>query len=103
MAPLESLLDDAAQALIAGDLAALERLTPQIESASLHPLDRASAERLAAKAGRNARLLDAATRGIKAARHRFAEITQGPTLTTYNAKGQKALIAPLAAEPARRV
>jgi hypothetical protein len=40
---------------------------------------------------------------VKAARLRMTEITRGPTLTTYDARGQKALIAPLGSEPARRV
>jgi hypothetical protein len=103
MASLETLLDAAADALLAGDLAAVSRLTPEIESATVHSADRASAERLQAKAQRNARLLQAATRGVKAARLRVAEITRGPTLTTYDARGQKALIATSGLEPARRV
>ena len=102
MAPLEDLLDQAAQALLAGDLSALATLTPRIESAAL-PQDRATAERLQAKAQRNARLLEAATRGVKAARLRVAEITRGPTLTTYDARGQKAQIAPQGLTAARRV
>lgn len=103
MASLEDLLDAAAEALLAGDLTALSQLTPQIESASLAPPDRTSAERLHAKAQRNARLLQAATRGVKAARLRVSEITRGPTLTTYDARGQKALLATSGLEPARRV
>ncbi len=103
MVPLEALLDHAAEALLSGDLAALARLTPQIETASPAAPDRASAERVQKKALRNARLLEAATRGVKAARLRMGEITRGPTLTTYDARGQKALIAPLGMEPARRV
>ena len=103
MVTLEDLLDHAAEALLSGDLAALARLTPQIEAASIAPPDRASAERLQAKARRNARLLEAASRGVKAARHRMAEIVQGPTLTTYDARGQKALIAPIGPHPVRRV
>jgi hypothetical protein len=103
MVQLEELLDDAAAALLAGDLARLAGLTPQIESARPAAMDRPTAERVQAKAQRNARLLEAATRGVKAARLRMTEITRGPTLTTYDARGQKALIAPLGSEPARRV
>ena len=44
MALLEDLLDQAAQALLAGDLSALATLTPRIESAAL-PQDRATATR----------------------------------------------------------
>jgi hypothetical protein len=102
MGLLEDLLDQAAEALLAGNLAELAALTHRLESAPV-PQDRASAERLQAKAQRNARLLEAATRGVKAARLRVAEITRGPTLTTYDARGQKALFAPQGLVPARRV
>jgi hypothetical protein len=103
MRQLELLLDDAAEALLSGNLAALALLAPQIESISLIATDRPTAERLRTKAERNARLLEAATRGVKAARLRVAEIVRGPALTTYDARGQKALIAPIGSEPARRV
>jgi len=103
MEKLELLLDDAAEALLSGNLAALALLAPQIESVNLKATDRISAERLRAKAERNARLLEAATRGLKAARLRMAEIVRGPALTTYDARGRKALIAPVGHEPARRV
>lgn len=102
MAPLEALLDQAAEALLAGDLGALSALTPRIESADV-PQDRATAERLQAKARRNARLLEAATRGVRAARLRVAEITRGPMLTTYDARGHRAQIAPQGLVAARRV
>ena len=101
--PLEALLDQAAAALMAGDLAALARLAPKIEAARIAPTDRASAERLEQKARRNARLLEAATRGVKAARLRMSEIARGPTFTTYDARGHKAEIAPAGLTPARRV
>jgi hypothetical protein len=102
MAQIEDLLDQVAQALFVGHLDQLAALTQQIESAGL-PQDRTSAERLHAKAQRNARLLDAATRGVKAARLRVAEITRGPTLTTYDARGHKALIPQQGTGPSRRV
>ncbi|MGL4235584.1 hypothetical protein [Tabrizicola sp.] len=103
MALLEDLLDHAAEALLIGDLAALGALTPQIKTALSALTPDAATRRLRDKALRNARLLEAATRGVKAARHRLTEITRGPTLTTYNARGQKAAIAPLGPDPARRV
>lgn len=105
MAQLEDLLDRAAEALLAGDLTALGALTPRIEecAAALHPQDCATAERLGRKASRNARLLEAATRGVKAARLRVTEIKQGPTLTTYDAHGRKAAISPTGLHAARRV
>jgi hypothetical protein len=102
MVPLEQLLDQTAEALLAGDLATLAELALRIERAAV-PQDRATAERLQVKAQRNARLLDAATRGVKAARLRIVEITRGPMLTTYDARGQKAEIAPQGLGPARRV
>ncbi len=101
--PLETLLDQVAAALMAGDLASLARLTPGVEAARITPANRAEAERLQMKARRNARLLEAATRGVKAARLRMTEIARGPTLTTYDARGQKAEIATLDCIPARRV
>lgn len=103
MTRLEQILDASAEALLAGDLATLARLAPELEAAELAPTDRATAERLQRKAQRNARLLLAATRGIKAARLRVQEITRGPTLTTYDARGQKALIPAAGQVPARRV
>lgn len=103
MERLEALLDRAADALIAGNLPELARLAPEIESVAVRANDRSEAERLRAKAERNARLLDAAMRGVKAARHRVAEITRGPTLSTYDARGQRAVIAPMSGLPARRV
>lgn len=103
MTQLETLLDQTATALLAGDLAALARLAPEIEAALDAPPDRASAERLQWKAQRNARLLEAASRGVKAARLRMTEITRGPTLTTYDARGRRAELAPLGLTPARRV
>jgi hypothetical protein len=105
MVPLEDLLDRAAEALVAGDLAELGALTPAIEesAATISVPDRATAGRLHAKAERNARLLEAATRGVRSARHRVVEITRGPALTTYDARGLKAVIAPIKAEAARRV
>jgi hypothetical protein len=103
MLHLEALLDETAAALIAGDFSTLSRLTPQIESLSIGALDRKTAEILQAKANRNARLLDAASRGLKSAKQRFAEVTRGPTLTTYDARGQKAQISTSADIPTRRV
>lgn len=103
MTRLEDLLDAAAAALLSGDLASLARLAPEIESAGITAPDRASAERVQRKALRNARLLQAAARGVQAARLRVGEIARGPTLTTYDARGQKAQIAPSGLLPARRV
>jgi hypothetical protein len=102
MTVLDSLLDSAAEALLSGDFAELARVTPQIDAASIDLKDHHAAKRLDAKAKRNARLLEAAMRGVKAARLRMAEVHAGPTLTTYNMRGQKALIPALTTEPIRR-
>ncbi len=103
MEKLEALLDQAASALIAGDFDALSRLTPQIDAQPLAGADRQTAEILMEKARRNERLLDAAARGVKAASLRFSEVVRGPTLTTYDARGQKAQINALAEIRSRRV
>jgi hypothetical protein len=105
MEPLEDLLDQAATALVSGDLVALETLAPRIEQSAGQILqqDRAILRRLRDKATRNARLLEAATRGVKSARMRVTEIARGPTLTTYDARGHKAAIATTGAATERRV
>lgn len=102
MTQLDLLLDQVAEALLRGDMTSLAALSPAIEAETTIPADRATAERLQAKARRNERLLQAAARGVKAARLRLSEITSGPTLTTYDARGQKAQIAPVGLLPARR-
>ena len=92
MTPLEHLLDRVRDALIAGDLAALSgldlRMMAEVDHFSLS--DAVAVRRLHRKAERNARLLQAAARGLGAARHRMAEITSGPGLATYDAQGRKA-------------
>jgi hypothetical protein len=103
MEKLETLLDLAAAALIAGDFDSLTRLTPQIEAQDLATTDRKTAEVLQGKAQRNARLLDAATRGVKAARLRLNEVVRGPTLTTYDSRGQKAQISAFVETRSHRV
>jgi flagellar biosynthesis/type III secretory pathway chaperone len=103
METLETLLDLAAAALIKGDFDALTNLTPQIEAQKLARTDRRTAEALQTKALRNARLLDAASRGVKAAQLRISEVTRAPTLTTYDARGQKAQISTFAETRSHRV
>ncbi len=92
---LETLLDQTRDAVLAGDFAALADLAPQVEAEAgdLPRLDAAAARRLQQKAARNAQLLQAATRGIRAAQDRLEEICNGPTLTTYDARGKRAAIA----------
>lgn len=95
MTPLEDLLDETHKALLAGDLAALAGLDDRLSAAAdtLPPLELATARRLQRKAERNARLLQAAGRGLRAARARMAEIATGPGLATYDAQGRKAALA----------
>lgn len=103
MATLEDLLDQAAGALLRGDLAALPALSAAIEQASEEVTgDTALAETARRKAERNARLLQAAARGVRAARGRLAEIASGPVLTTYDALGRRAAV-PQPQMPAKRL
>jgi hypothetical protein len=92
---LDDLLDATRDALLAGDLAALTGLGDRVaaEVDRLPVLDARDANRLRFKAERNARLLQAAGRGLRAARDRMAEITSGPSLTTYDKEGRKARLA----------
>lgn len=91
---LEALLDHTRDALIAGDISNLAALAEQVEAlvADLPQLDRPAAERLNQKANRNARLLQAAQRGVRAARQRVIEIQAGPALSTYDARGRREVI-----------
>jgi hypothetical protein len=102
---LETLLDQTRDAVLAGDLQTLAALAPQVAAMTddLPRLDAVVAERLRSKAERNAQLLQSATRGIRAAQGRLQEIAAGPTLTTYDARGQRAAIAPVSAVSPRRI
>ncbi|MFN6925705.1 MAG: hypothetical protein ACK4P8_08650 [Tabrizicola sp.] len=95
MTPLEDLLDQARDALVSGDLAALEEIALATDRlvATLAVPDRSSLDRLRRKAERNSRLLQAAASGVRSALGRLSEITAGPTLTTYDAQGRKAAVA----------
>ena len=101
---LDDLLDLTAEALRRGDLAALPDLTEAISAqADTPPRDRATAERLQKKADRNTRLLQAAGRGVRAARARLGDITTGPVLMTYDARGRRESLAASDPIPTRRV
>jgi hypothetical protein len=95
MTPLEDLLDQTHAALLAGDLAALSGLDERLSAAAeaMPPPSLTTARRLQHKAERNARLLQAAGRGLRAARARMAEIATGQGLATYDAMGRKAALA----------
>lgn len=96
-AALEAVLQEVYLALRAGDLAGLAELCDRTEAAlaGLPGLaDARSAERLRELARRNAACLDAAARGIRAARRRVAEIRDAQTGTrTYDGKGRYQVIA----------
>jgi flagellar biosynthesis/type III secretory pathway chaperone len=102
---LEDLLDQSCTAALAGDLAALATLAPRIEALAdaVGQLDLPTARRLRQKADRNARLLQAAARGVKAAQARLAEISAPPTLTTYDSRGRKDTISVLSQLAPRRL
>lgn len=103
MERLETLLDAVAAALTAGDFAALSVLAPQVEAIDISGEGAVPVDSILAKARRNARLIEAAGRGVRAARLRLSEITQRRELTTYNARGQKAQIGVQAADRTYRV
>lgn len=99
---LESLLDATRAALLAGDLDGLAGLTRQLEAAlagaALSPADLAA---LQLRASHNARLIAAASRGVRAARRRLAEVTACQGLVTYDAAGRRDVVA-APALPVRR-
>jgi len=93
MAELDALLDQAGEALLRGELAALPSLTAEIERAAEALSDDPELlVRLRAKSERNGRLTEAAARGVRSARARLAEIASAPVLTTYDAAGRRAAI-----------
>jgi hypothetical protein len=104
MAPsLDDLLDQTSAALLSGDLTALARLSPLVETAASElPRDPAALARLKAKADRNSRLIAAAARGVRAARTRLGEIVRGPVLNTYDAQGRRESVGPIPSGQVRR-
>ena len=92
--PLDDLLDQTHQALLAGDLSRLGTLAPQVDSAATPvATDSGTAQRLRRKAERNARLLQAALRGLRAARGQMDAVAGGADVTTYDAQGRKSTLA----------
>jgi hypothetical protein len=94
MTALESLLDDMRARVRAADFAGLASLAPQLEAAlaDLDPRrDAGALRRLKVKADQNADLLDAARRGLRAARRRLEETRRAAQgLQTYDVKGRRA-------------
>lgn len=91
MTQLETLLDRMQNCVKVADFSGLSDLLPALELALASlPQDASTLTRLKAKAERNAALLDAAKRGISAARRRLDEarrVQQG--LQTYDGKGRR--------------
>lgn len=99
---LETVLAETRAALLAGDFTALEllaRRTGEILDAPLSGGPEAL-HRLRLMADENAGLIEAAARGIAAARQR---LRRQEALTTYDARGRRGTLAPLPAAAPRRV
>lgn len=98
MTPLETLLEDMAERVRRADFPALALLAPQLEAALTGfggAVDPAVMWRLRRKAEENAQLLEAARRGLRAARRRIEETRRaGAALQTYDGKGRRAEIIP---------
>lgn len=94
IAALEAQLDAAHAALRAGQLDALDILNDKTGALILRlapTSDKAALMRLKAKAARNAACLQAAARGLRAARRRIEEVqTARQGLGTYDSKGKRA-------------
>lgn len=97
MVALDRLLDEVAAKVRFGDFSGLAGIVPKLEAAlaelsGMPPS--VTLERLRTKAETNARLLEAARRGVKAARRRIEDarqVTQG--LQTYDMSGKRSDIA----------
>lgn len=91
---LEQVLDRMHHAVLGGDLAILVGMGDEIESllGQISHLDDPSfSRRMLKKATRNSLCLQAAARGVRAARRRFIEIHAAHSgLVTYDEKGQRA-------------
>ena len=86
-----AVLDAMHGAVRAGDLAALAPLGDELEAAlDGFPADPAALEGLRARAERNLACLEAAARGLRAARRRVEEVTAAARgLDTYDAGGRR--------------
>lgn len=88
------LLDQAYEALLRSDYAALPGLSADLESELQNPKDKmteASLQVLRQKANRNASVLLAAQRGIRSARRRLEDMRSAASgLVTYDRSGRRA-------------
>ncbi|MGP3696759.1 hypothetical protein [Rhodobacter sp. NSM] len=90
---LEVLLDEMRQSMIAGDLASLGSLEGRIAAAMEQPLGTAErARQVRAKAARNLACIEAAARGVRAARRRLEEIRTATSgaVVVYDGRGRRA-------------
>jgi hypothetical protein len=101
MPDLETLLDETRDALLAGDLLRLAALTAQLDQAA-PAADPAPLARSRRKAARNAALLEAALKGIRAARRRATELAQPGRFSTYDATGRRGALGTDPCPPALR-
>ena len=90
-AGLETILDRARAALVAGDIASLDGMAADAEVAlaTAGHCDRAAAERIAAKAQRNEHLIAEAMKGIRAAQRRARDLTDHGRFSTYDSDGRR--------------
>lgn len=90
-AALETILDRARAALLAGDIVALDGTAADAEAAlaAAGRCDRAAAERIAAKAQWNERLIAEAMKGIRAAQRRARDLTDHGRFSTYDPDGRR--------------
>ncbi|NPD17516.1 flagellar biosynthesis protein FlgN [Xinfangfangia sp. D13-10-4-6] len=88
---LEGLLQQTRNALLEGDLTALDVLAMETEAAleNTGALDEKGLDRVRLLAGENATLIEAALRGVAAAKER---LSRPEAFSTYDSQGQRGLI-----------
>lgn len=102
--PIERMLDDMRRRVMAGDFASLPALEADLARAMEHlePVTADRARQIRAMAARNLACLEAASRGVRAARRRLEEIRKAAsgTIVGYDGRGRRAETAP--ERPARQ-
>ena len=104
-AGIETILDETHAALRAGNLPLLEVLSARTDLAldANGGCDRSLAQRLQRKAQRNARMIAAAMKGVKAARQRAQDLTTQGRFSTYDAGGRRDQVGLSTTAPSRRL
>jgi hypothetical protein len=104
-ADLEACLDATRAALMAGDMDALAKLAELVETARAagSAPNEAAARRIKSKAEHNGRMLQAALKGVRAARQRAQELGTQGRFSTYDAGGRRDQHGLASAIPARRL